>query len=123
MTKPGALERRIIEILWDGGELTTRAVLERLGSDHAYTTIMTVLDRLHRKGEVVRRKVDGVWRYAAAASREEAVGREVARLLVDRGRAAEPLFMAFLDQAEALDPDALDQLEALIRRRRAERDP
>jgi predicted transcriptional regulator len=121
VAKAGALERRIVEILWEGGELSVRGVLDRLGSDHAYTTIMTVLDRLHRKGEVVRHKVDGAWMYRAAESREETIGREVARLLVEEGRSAPPLFMAFLDEAEALDPAALDQLEALIRQRRAER--
>lgn len=123
MARPGELERSIIEVLWAATEpLTVRAVLERLGSDHAYTTIMTVLDRLHAKGEVVRDKVDGAWMYQAAASRDEVIGREVARLLVDAGGGSEPLFMAFLDQAEALDAEALDQLEALIRRRRRERD-
>lgn len=123
MTRPGELERRIVEVLWEGGELSVRDVLDRLRSDHAYTTIMTVLDRLHRKGEVVRQKVDGAWMYRAAASREEAAGREIARLLADPGGDTEPLFMAFLDHAEALDPGLLDHLEALIRQRRAERKP
>ena len=120
MSAPGPLEERVLDALWKGGEGTVRAVLDRLGTDHAYTTILTVLDRLHGKGLVRRHKELGSWVYAAAGNPEERVGREVARLLLEANRGGESLLTGFLDEAETLDPAVIDRLEALIRRRRGE---
>jgi predicted transcriptional regulator len=67
----GELERRVMEVLWSspGGGLTVREVGTQL-PDHAYTTVLTVLDRLRRK-HLVRRAEDGrAHRYAPVASRE-----------------------------------------------------
>ena len=60
--------------LWDAGEpLTVRQVHERVSRerDLAYTTVMTVLDRLAKKGVVTQEKQDRAYRYAPAQSREE----------------------------------------------------
>src|SRR5580704_2720608 len=60
-----------MDVLWEsmGSEKTVRQVAEEL-PNHAYTTILTVLDRLQRK-HMVRRTKDGrAHRYAATASRE-----------------------------------------------------
>jgi predicted transcriptional regulator len=72
MARLGALERRVMEVLWVDLDLsvTAREVEEQLPG-YAYTTLLTVLDRLGRKG-VVRRFKDGrAYRYAAVTSREE----------------------------------------------------
>lgn len=111
-----------MNVLWDRGEATVRQVLKRLGDDLAYTTVMTVLDRLHGKGQVRRRKEGLAWSYVAAASRAEVLGEQAADLITGTQEQPEPLLMAFLDRAEAEDPSVLDELERLIRRRRADRD-
>jgi predicted transcriptional regulator len=70
----GDLEREVMTQLWDAGEpLTVRAVHERLSRDRdlAYTTVMTVLDRLAKKGVVTQERADRAYRYAPAQSREE----------------------------------------------------
>ncbi|MEV6597791.1 BlaI/MecI/CopY family transcriptional regulator [Actinoplanes sp. NPDC051346] len=70
----GDLEREVMQQLWDAGEpLTVRQVHERLSRsrDLAYTTVMTVLDRLAKKGVVLQQKADRAYRYAPAQSREE----------------------------------------------------
>jgi predicted transcriptional regulator len=121
MSLYGPLEERVLEVLWRRDHATVREVVDELESGHAYTTIMTVLDRLHTKGAVRRHKQGASWVYAAAASREEIIGREVARLLQEAGPGREPLLAGFLDEAEQLDPGALDRLEDLIRARRARR--
>ncbi len=107
--------------LWDHGDAPVRTVLERVGGGLAYTTVMTVLDRLHRKGRVQRRKEGVAWIYRAAAPREAELGQQAAALLTEAGAEARPLLLAFLDRAEATDPAVLDKLEALIRERRAAR--
>jgi predicted transcriptional regulator len=70
----GDLEREIMTQLWDAGEpLTVRQVHERLSRDRdlAYTTVMTVLDRLAKKRVVTQEKQDRAYRYAPAPSRAE----------------------------------------------------
>ncbi|WP_067500514.1 BlaI/MecI/CopY family transcriptional regulator [Actinoplanes sp. TFC3] len=70
----GDLERDIMRRLWDAaGPLTVRQVHEQLSAerDLAYTTVMTVLDRLAKKGVVNQQKADRAYRYAPAQTREE----------------------------------------------------
>ena len=45
----GPLERAVMDTMWRGGELTVREVQAELSSPVAYTTVMTVLDRLAKK--------------------------------------------------------------------------
>ena len=118
MAKEGPLEQKVLSVLWDRGELTVREVLEELQSTHAYTTILTVLDRLHEKRRVRRRKKERAWAYRPARPREEELGNAIRELLGTPGVEREPLLMAFIDSAESVDPDLLDRLESLIRARR-----
>lgn len=77
----GELERAVLEVLWDRGEpCLVRDVVRALAPrDLAYTTVMTVLDRLEKK-DVVRRRRDGrAWRYEATSTREG----YVAQLMLD----------------------------------------
>ena len=95
-----------------------RAVLAEVDPALAYTTIATVLDRLHNKGNVLREKSGGAWVYRAARSREAALAGEVGRMIRGSETSSEPLLVAFLDEFEAVDPNVLDRLEALIQARR-----
>jgi predicted transcriptional regulator len=68
------LEREVMTKLWDAGEpLTVRQVHDLLSRerDLAYTTVMTVLDRLAKKGLVTQQRADRAYRYAPAQTREE----------------------------------------------------
>ena len=53
MNRLGDLERKVMDVLWDSAEapLTGREVADQL-PDRAYTTVLTILDRLRRKGMV-----------------------------------------------------------------------
>ncbi|MEU1751419.1 BlaI/MecI/CopY family transcriptional regulator [Micromonospora matsumotoense] len=85
MTRLGDLERAVMDVLWDvvpgtSDGVTVREVAEALdGRELAYTTVMTVLDRLAGKGMVQREREGRAWRYRAAASREA----HIARLMLD----------------------------------------
>src|SRR3954451_23856798 len=70
----GDLERDIMAQLWAAPEpLTVRQVCDRLSRerDLAYTTVMTVLDRLAKKGVVTQQRADRAYRYAPAQTRAE----------------------------------------------------
>lgn len=63
-----------MDVLWDAdGRLSVREVHERLGEDRdlAYTTVMTVLDRLAKKKVVTRVRHGRAWQYRPTGSREE----------------------------------------------------
>jgi predicted transcriptional regulator len=68
----GKLERAVLEVLWDRDKpsLVREVVRALVDRELAYTTVMTVLDRLEKKG-VVRRERDGrAWRYEPTTTRE-----------------------------------------------------
>jgi predicted transcriptional regulator len=73
-----------LKVLWDLGEGSVKDVRDGLTANRnlAYTTVMTVLDRLARKGGVARRKVGRSFRYAPVLSRD-GVRRLAIRDLVD----------------------------------------
>lgn len=91
----GPLERRVMEELWRHGPQTVAQTLERLNSTTerklAYTTVMTILVRLHEKGYASRTQTGRTYTYEAAMD-EEMLAATVARRelsrLIDRYGAA-----------------------------------
>lgn len=118
----GQLESAVMKLLWSHPEQTVNDVEARLKRrrDIAHTTVLTTLDRLHRKGYVIREKQGKAFVYAPRYSPEEfehGTAREVLGALL--GQFTEPAISAFVDLV-AKDPGTLDQLEALIREKRRE---
>ncbi len=93
MARLGDLERSVMDVLWASeGWLTAREVAARLDHerDLAYTTVLTVLERLERKGFVRRQRAARAHRYAAVDSREAVVAEAMMEALGnadDRGSA------------------------------------
>jgi BlaI family transcriptional regulator, penicillinase repressor len=119
----GRLERRLMEDLWRrGGEARVRDVHEACGEGLAYTTVMTTLDRLHRKGLLDRRTEGRAYVYAPRVSRSQfeggMVGAVVAGLLGRGGEAAEPVLSSIVDAVSDRDRELLDDLERLVREKR-----
>jgi predicted transcriptional regulator len=119
----GALERQVLERLWTlCRETSVRDLLETFGGALAYTTLMTTLDRLYKKGLLDRRREGRAFLYTARLS-EEQLRRGVAAdvidsLLGDDPAAARPVMSTFVDAVGERDRALLDELEELIRRRR-----
>lgn len=67
----GALERQVMEVLWEHGAGTVREVIDHLPHDPAYTTISTVLRNLERKNMVVPARERNAARYRPRRSRDE----------------------------------------------------
>ena len=112
LAAPGELEAAVLDALWERGELSTPAVYQVVGTPRglAYTTILTVLQRLTRKGLLARRGGGRSHLYAAALTREqfaERRGETLAAALVDVGAAG---LGAFLAEVRRLDPQVVAQL-------------
>jgi predicted transcriptional regulator len=112
----GALERQVMEIAWREERLTVRDVQSRLARAVAYTTVMTTLDRLYKKGVMGRTRAGRAFVYQAALSREQLEGAAasvvVTSLLANRSGNAAPLLSNLVDAVGGQD-DALDLLETL----------
>lgn len=118
----GDLERALMDHLWAAdGALTVRQVHDEVGVDRglAYTTVMTVLDRLAKKGLLVQQRDGRAYRYRAAATREELTASALRSALggLDRDD-RQAAIMHFIDDAT---PDELDDLRAALDRVRAGR--
>lgn len=117
-----ASDWRLMRALWaatsERGQATAREVLEALepGTEWAYTTVKTLLDRLVEKQVVKRARGEGVWHYRPRITREEAQRREVEALKqgVFGGRAA-PLVHLLLEE-ERLGKRDREELRRLLRR-------
>ena len=112
LNRLGELERAVMDHLWSRGEpLTVRQVHEALciQRELAYTTVMTVLQRLARKNLVFQIRDDRAYRYAAAYGRDELV----AGLMVDALHQAadsgdrQAALVHFVERVGAEDADAL----------------
>lgn len=119
----GDLEERLMEILWADAPLSVRDVKRRLGrSKLAYTTVMTTLDRLYKKGLLARTKNGLAFVYQPAIDRAEYQRRVVQAALtplLEHG--VGPVLAAFVDVAAGSDVENLDHLERLIADRRRQR--
>ena len=114
---PGSLEQCVLEVLWnDGGWLTPGEVHERLDASRplGYTTVMTVLVRLWRKGLVEREKTGRAFSYRPTSSREESVAERMEAILA----AAADRPAALGRFVERLDDQERAQLRRLLGGRR-----
>jgi predicted transcriptional regulator len=120
----GSLELELMEILWLHGENSVRNVVPKLNRPLAYTTVMTTLDRLFKKGLLDRHKSDRAFVYSPSFSRQEwerrRAGNLVAGFLSGPNPSRELLLSCLLDAVGEHDASLLDELEKKIRGRRKE---
>jgi predicted transcriptional regulator len=102
----GDLEQVIMQLVWDHDDpVTVRELVGELAPQRpiAYTTVMSTMDNLHRKGWLARVKEGKAYRYTATASREEYSARLMQEALADGGDTVAVLshFVAHMDGAES----------------------
>lgn len=113
----GRLEQEILDVLWANGALSGKAVYSNINGtrDIALTTVLTVIERLAKKGLLKKERAEGIYMYSCAYSREEfasAVSQEVFKGILEiSSSGASASFVNILAQS---DPEELDRLSALI---------
>lgn len=122
----GPLESEVMEILWTRGRSNVRDVVHGLERPLAYTTIMTTLDRLFKKGMLLREKADRAFFYDPALSREQweqtRAGRWLSGFLSGPKTSGELLISCLVDAVEKHDEALLDELERQIQLKRRDLD-
>jgi predicted transcriptional regulator len=116
----GELEAAVMQVLWDAMEpVKVRDVLEQLdtGKKLAYTTVLTVLDNLHRKQWVERELHGKAYLYEPAFSREEAAARAL-REVLDSSGDPHAVLMHFV---ASVSDEETDLLRHALRKKRIRR--
>ena len=111
----GQLEAEVMTRVWKWQRpVLVREVLEDLQREReiAYTTVMTVMDNLHRKGFLAREKDGRAYRYTAAQTRQEHTAVVMEEVLASSGDSSATL-MHFVQQ---IDDEELAVLRSLLTR-------
>ena len=116
----GALETQGLDQLWShGAELRVRDVHAAFQARLAYTTVMTTMDRLYKKGLLERRRDGRAFLYKARLTRQQFVLQAGAGLI--RGlleSEGEPALSFLVDAVTDRDRDMLDRLERVVREKK-----
>ena len=115
----GRLEQQVMDDLWGRGRpASVRDVREGLGAALAYTTLMTTLDRLYKKGLLERTKDGRAFVYTPRVSRDQLQRGLLTRALdglLGRGtEAARPVLSTLVETVGRHDRQLLDELERMV---------
>jgi predicted transcriptional regulator len=121
----GRLETEVIDRAWARGEITVRDLHEEMGGRLAYTTLMTTLDRLYKKGLLRRRKEGKAYFYSPAMTEQqyqESVTEHFLGMVLHDQKNSSAVLSRFVDVVSETDQQMLDQLDEIVRaKRRAQR--
>ena len=116
--RPGEQELALLTWLAERPAITVGEVAEQYGTPRALarSTVLTMMERLRKKGHLSRTQVEGVFRYSTGAGPadllKDAVGTFVSRTL---GGSVSP-FVAYLSDEAEVTPEELAELEDLVAR-------
>lgn len=117
----GPLEDELLRVLWTRGDATVRELIDDSAVDGAYTTIMTTLDRLYKKGVLERTSEGRAFRYRAKQSEAElhqdVVAAGLKELLSSTAQREVPISF-LVDAISEHDAALLEQLQEAVARKR-----
>src|ERR1700730_323964 len=116
-------EQQVLHELWSHGSTTVRELLADGEIRQAYTTVMTTVDRLYKKGLLDRVAEGRAFRYTPRHTPEElqrVVALEGIRQLLGSGGASSLPLSYLVEALSAHDAQLLDELQLLVERKRRE---
>ena len=117
----GSLESELMERIWHRGELSVREVHAEFASRLAYTTVMTTMDRLYKKGMLQRRKVGKAFIYVAALTEQEyqeQLTHHLFGMVLHDGKNSGVVLSNFVDAVSDTDEKLLARLDQLVKAKR-----
>lgn len=114
----GALESELMERIWESGETSVRDLYQMLASRLAYTTVMTTLDRLYKKGLLNRRPVGRAFYYSPKIAKRdynEQLTRHLLGIAIAESGSKRAVLSSFVDFVSESDRKLLDELDEMIR--------
>lgn len=118
----GQLQLQVMEIVWRLGRATVAQVHEVLAGSRkiAYTTVLTTMRALERRGIVRHEQVGKAYVYEPLVSREEYAATSVHRLLDDLFDGSREKLLCHLLGADRISQSDLAKIRRAIRRRRGD---
>jgi predicted transcriptional regulator len=120
----GPLEVEVMEVVWAWGPNNVREVARHMQRDLAYTTVMTTLDRLYKKGLLEREMSERAFVYTARLSREDwdrqRAGEIMSGFLTGPVESRHMLLSCLVDAVGTHDAQLLEELEQKVQRKREE---
>jgi BlaI family penicillinase repressor len=117
---PTDLELEILKVIWARGEATVREVFKDIQAQRkiAYTTVLTMMGILERKGHLIKRSGERAYVYTPAVPRDQVVNNLINEFVnrVFNG-SAHPLLVHLVDD-RSIRPQELEELEKLVQARR-----
>ena len=116
----GPLEEQLLQALWKRGDATVRELMNDCNPKLAYTTVMTTLDRMHKKDVLARVPEGRAYRYSPRQTAEDfqrAVAAKTIRDLLNAGTASASL-SHLVEAVTEHDRQLLDELFRLVERKR-----
>src|SRR5215471_4813351 len=127
----GSLESKLMERIWSLGETSVRDLHDEYAPRLAYTTVMTTLDRLYKKGLLTRRKTGKAYVYVPAFDQRQyrdQLAQHWIGMALTHGSHSQVVLSSFVDAVSETDQEMLDRLNRLVQakqraRRRLETKP
>ena len=120
----GELEAQVLEHLWRVGEADVQAAHAALGVPRGITlnTVGSALERLHKKELVVREKISHAYRYRPVMDRASFMAQAMVNAAGGlKALGEQGLLTAFIDVITDASEETLDELERLVRMKKAQR--
>jgi predicted transcriptional regulator len=116
MRKLGEQELGLLRFIAENPAVTVRDVASTYGAETglARTTVLTVMERLRKKGFLIREEGDSGFRYSATQEERHLLRNVVADFVQGKLRGSISPFAAYLAQADELTPEELAELRAAV---------
>jgi len=113
----GELELLVMKTIWDHHPCTVKQIAKILGKRKGYakTTVLTIMQRLHAKNFLKRRKVAGLYQYSPTEERSTVISKLISQFL-DKVLDGSPApFVAYLMETEDLSPKQVAALRKIAK--------
>jgi BlaI family transcriptional regulator, penicillinase repressor len=117
---PTALELEILKTIWQRGHATVREVFQDLAAQRkiAYTTVLTMMGILERKGHLNKKQGDRAYVYTPVESQDKVVANMIDEFVGRVFDGSARTLLLHLVEDRKIDPKELDEIEALLQARR-----
>jgi len=123
LEKLGKLETELMERAWTHEEISVRDLHQEMDGRLAYTTLMTTLDRLHKKGLLRRRKVGRAFIYSPVLTEQqyqESLTQHIFGMVLNDPRHSNAVLSRFVEAVSETDGEMLEQLDEIVKAKRRE---
>ena len=117
----GRLETELMERAWARGQIRVRDLHQEMAGRLAYTTLMTTMDRLYKKGLLQRRKCGKAYIYSPAMSEreyQESLTQHFFGMMLSDSRNSNAVLSRFVDAVSEADSKMLNELEQIVKAKR-----